>query len=36
MDTEVSVVRRAVEAEVDAEGNRGPGRVLGAAIEANL
>ena len=36
MDTKVTVVGRAIKAEVDAEGDRGPCRVLLAAIEADL
>lgn len=36
MDTKVSVVGRAIKAEVDAKGDRGPCRVLLAAIEADL
>lgn len=36
VDAEVSVVGRAVEAEIDAEGDRGPGRVLLVAVEAYL
>lgn len=36
MDTKVSVVRGAVKAEVDAKGDRGPCRVLLAAVEADL
>jgi hypothetical protein len=36
MDTKVSVVGGAVKAEVDAKGDRGPCRVLLAAIEADL
>lgn len=36
VDAEVAVVRRAVEAEVDAKGNRGPRRVLLVAVEARL
>ena len=34
--TEVTVVRRTVQTEVDGEGNRGPCRVLCAAVEADL
>ena len=34
--TQVAVVGRAVQAEVDGEGNRGPCRVLCAAVEADL
>ena len=33
---QVTVVGRAVQAEVDGEGNRGPCRVLCAAVEADL
>lgn len=33
---QVAVVCRAVQAEVDGEGNRGPCRVLCAAVEADL
>lgn len=36
MDTEVAVVRGAVETEVDAERNGGPGGILLAAVEADL
>ena len=36
VDAEVAVVRGAVEAEVDTKGNGGPGRVLLAAVEADL
>lgn len=36
VDTEVAVVGGAVEAQVDAEGNGCPGRVLCAAVEADL
>lgn len=36
MDTKVSVVGGAVKAEVDAKGDRGPCRVLLAAVEADL
>jgi len=34
--TQVAVVRRAIKAEVDGERNRGPCRVLCAAVEADL
>lgn len=36
VDAEVAVVGRAVEAEVDAKGDRGPCRVLLVAVEAHL
>jgi hypothetical protein len=36
MYTQLSVISRAVQAEVYAEGNRGPCRVLGTAVEADL
>lgn len=36
VDTEVAVVRGAIEAEVDAEGDRRPCRVLLATVEADL
>ena len=36
VDTEVSVVGRAVQTEIDAKGNRRPGRVFGAAVETDL
>lgn len=36
VDTKIAVVRGAVEAEVDAKGNRGPRRIFGTAIEAHL
>ena len=34
--TQVAVVGRAVQAQVDAEGHAAPGRIFGAAIEADL
>lgn len=36
MDTKVAVMGRAIEAKVDAEGDRRPGRVLGATVKAQL
>jgi len=36
VDTEVSVVGGAIQAEIDAKGNRRPSRVFGAAVEADL
>lgn len=36
VDAEVAVVGRAVQAEVDAKGDRGPGRVLLVAVKAYL
>lgn len=36
VDTEVSVMGRAVQAEINAKGNRRPGGIFGAAIEADL
>ena len=36
VDAEVAVVGGAVETQVDAKGDRGPGRVLLAAVEADL
>lgn len=36
MDTEVPVVGGTIETEVDAKGNRRPGGVFGAAVEADL
>ena len=34
MDTNVAVMGRTIEAEVDTEGNRRPSRVLGATVKA--
>lgn len=36
MDAEVAMVGRAVETEVDAEGDRSPGGILLAAVKADL
>lgn len=36
VDTEVSVMSRAVQAEIDTKGNRRPGGIFGAAVEADL
>jgi hypothetical protein len=36
VNTEISVVSGAVQAEIDSKGNRRPGGVFGAAIEADL
>jgi hypothetical protein len=36
VNTEVSVMSRAIQTEIDAKGNRRPGGVFGAAVEADL
>jgi hypothetical protein len=36
VDTKVAVVRRAVETQIDAKGDRSPGGVVLAAVEAGL